>query len=216
MNESNLASLVARTLQLLGANAASAGTALLLLTGGATALDLLLPDDSIAVSNIPLTIALLCAASIVTRAAMARAGLAVAGDDLRFGTLFGISLLGNLGIILGLLLLVIPGLYLSARWFMAVPAMFAEDRSASDALGTSWQATREHAWPLVGLTLLVYLPPFVLAVLVNLFASLLPAAAMSATTNMMVYGSVIIGWHAAVATYAALRGSEARLEEVFA
>ena len=64
---------------------------------------------------------------------------------LRIGSMFGVGLLSGLGIGLGLVLLILPGVYLAGRWFLAVPILLAEDMSVSDALSQSWERT-ENTW----------------------------------------------------------------------
>lgn len=53
------------------------------------------------------------------------------------GTLLGASLLAGLGIGLGILALIVPGLILFARWTLVVPAVVLEGRPVSDALRRS-------------------------------------------------------------------------------
>lgn len=216
MAETGLGALIGRTFQLVRANAAVAAGAALLLTGAATVLDVVFSGSTFALTNIPLTIALLCTLSVVTRSAMAKADILIEDTDLRFFELFGIGFLSNVGIILGALLLVLPGVYLAARWFVAVPVLFDESRSVTDSLRSSWDVTREHAWPLVGLTLLLYVPPMALAVLVAAFEPVLTAVGVSVATNLIIYTMVVTGWHAAVAVYTTLRTPAGQLEQVFA
>jgi len=53
------------------------------------------------------------------------------------GTLLGASLLAGLGIGIGIILLVVPGLILFARWTLVVPAVVLEGRPVRDALQRS-------------------------------------------------------------------------------
>jgi hypothetical protein len=62
----------------------------------------------------------------------------------RIASLFGAGLITGLGIAFGLLLLVLPGLFFAGRWFVAAPALFAEDISVSEAIQASWDATEQH------------------------------------------------------------------------
>jgi hypothetical protein len=55
----------------------------------------------------------------------------------RCGKLILVSLLVGLGIGVGFLLLIVPGLILAARWALAVPVAMLEDGSATDALRRS-------------------------------------------------------------------------------
>ena len=57
----------------------------------------------------------------------------------RLGTLVGASLLYGLGVAVGLLAFVVPGLILVARWALVVPLVMIEGRSVREAFGRSSQ-----------------------------------------------------------------------------
>ena len=60
---------------------------------------------------------------------------------------------------LGTILLIVPGLYIIAMWWLALPCVVDEQRGFS-ALGRSFELTREYRWPMVGLLaiyILIYL-----------------------------------------------------------
>ena len=66
-----------------------------------------------------------------------------------FGTYFGLSFLTGIAIGAGFLLLIVPGLYLWARWAPAYGFALAEDMDVSTAMGESWDATRGHVVPIL-------------------------------------------------------------------
>ena len=76
--------------------------------------------------------------------------LRLAGIDLphppkmRIASVFGVGLLFGLGVGFGLLLLIVPGIYFAARWYLAVPILLAEDMSVSGALSASWDRTERY------------------------------------------------------------------------
>ncbi|HEX5582152.1 hypothetical protein [Gaiella sp.] len=70
--------------------------------------------------------------------------LARAGD--RLGKLVAVSLLVGLGVGLGFLLLVIPGLVLATRWAVAVPVAMLEQGTARDAMKRSRAILRGNEW----------------------------------------------------------------------
>jgi hypothetical protein len=75
----------------------------------------------------------------------------------RLPALIVAGILAGLGIALGLVLLVIPGLFLLSRWFLITPAIVVEGRSAGESFGRSWELTRGHAWSTLGLIVLTFL-----------------------------------------------------------
>ncbi len=105
-------------------------------------------------------------------AAMLRLALAprvtVAGA-IRFGLVLLpaysiLSVMTNLMVIAGLLLLIVPGLYLWGRVLPAAPAMVAEERrNPIDALKRGFALSAGHGWAIVGLVLLVMIPGAILA-----------------------------------------------------
>lgn len=56
------------------------------------------------------------------------------------------GILAGLGIALGLVLLIVPGLFLLTRWVLVTPVVVLERLGATDALRRSWQLVRGHGW----------------------------------------------------------------------
>lgn len=73
----------------------------------------------------------------------------------RFGSLFGVNFLSGLGVLVGLLLLIIPGLLLAARWAVITPVVLTEGRSWDAALKRSQDLTKGLLWRIVVLLLLL-------------------------------------------------------------
>ncbi len=61
--------------------------------------------------------------------------------------LLGAGILAALGILLGLVLLIAPGLYLLTIWAVIAPAIVIERRDIFDAFGRSRQLVRGFGWP---------------------------------------------------------------------
>ena len=68
--------------------------------------------------------------------------------------ILGVTLLTSLGLMLGYLLFVVPGVMLHCAWAVAVPALVAEPAGVMAALGRSRRLTAGHRWPIFGLALL--------------------------------------------------------------
>jgi hypothetical protein len=73
------------------------------------------------------------------------------------GALIVAGVLAALGIGLGLLLLIVPGLYLLARWAVIVPAIVLEKKSAGEAFARSTELTEGHRWTVLGVAVVVIL-----------------------------------------------------------
>lgn len=86
----------------------------------------------------------------------------------RLAGLIVAGLLAGLGIAVGLVLLVVPGLYLLTRWSLIVPSIVLEGRSAGASFGRSAELVRGSGWRMFGLIL-------VTAILVGIASGLLSA-----------------------------------------
>lgn len=81
--------------------------------------------------------------------------------------LFGVTLLNGIAIVVGLILLIIPGIWLACRLIVCVPAALLEDLGARDSLERSYRLTEDSA----GRAFVIYLIYFVIAMIAaSLFA----------------------------------------------
>lgn len=69
----------------------------------------------------------------------------------------GLSILGMLGMVLGLMLLIVPGIILMVRWAASSGYLIGARTGIVDALGQSWEATRGHSWPIFFAGLVLFL-----------------------------------------------------------
>ena len=73
----------------------------------------------------------------------------------RFPSLLGLMVVMTLAILVGLMLLFVPGLILVIMWYVAVPVCVVERTGPIGSLGRSQELTKGHRWKLFGLYLLV-------------------------------------------------------------
>lgn len=152
----------------------------------------------------------------LTATALEGRGLREPGRRNRFGAFWGLNIVSGLGILLGYLLLILPGLYLSARWMVASPALLAEDNGVNDALGESWAITQPSFWAILGTLLVIFVPACLVGFGLSLaFEAWLPAFA-TAILYLFLFGAFVLSWMASVATYSLLRPGADHLAEVFA
>lgn len=96
-----------------------------------------------------------------------------AGETLRagfdvFGRLFPAVVLVALGVALGLIALIVPGIYLAVRWVAVPQAVVVEGKDGADALRRSWELTQGKGWFAFFVLLVANLLVGVLAALVLL------------------------------------------------
>lgn len=71
--------------------------------------------------------------------------------------LIGFGILYAIGVTIGFVLLVIPGLILITFWSVGAPAIVVEKIGPIDAFGRSWRLVRGDAWSVFGVLLVVLL-----------------------------------------------------------
>ncbi|WP_380875365.1 hypothetical protein ACFB49_04350 [Sphingomonas sp. DBB INV C78] len=220
-------SILKRTMLVLQGNLPLAAGAFAALTALSVAMDMLVGPDgrgNMLVSGL----ATVYAQYLITKTVMDAGGLDSAGaGEYRaagFGAVFGVCFLSNLAIILGLLLLVVPGVFLAIRWFAAVPALIGEDSGVTRALGLSWERTKGYGGAIFGSLLVIYLP-LIIAVIVAIGIGISAAdagmeesggLAESLILNSLIGLSSIIGWHAAIAFWELRSPAAPALADVFA
>ncbi|MEM8826861.1 MAG: hypothetical protein AAGD40_08070 [Pseudomonadota bacterium] len=72
-----------------------------------------------------------------------------------FPAALGVTILTGLATMAGLTLLILPGLFLFARFFVALPALADGETRVLDAIRTSWEATEGRWAPILGGALLL-------------------------------------------------------------
>lgn len=93
-----------------------------------------------------------------------------------------VTLLVSIGSALGSVLLILPGLYLGARWMVAGPMVLLEGCGIIEAMSRSWRLTEPAAWPLVGAIVVLAIPNFAF----QFFGNLEPIATLGAITPQAV------------------------------
>jgi hypothetical protein len=84
------------------------------------------------------------------------------------------GILAGLGIAIGLILLIVPGLFLLTIWSMIVAVIVIEGRSAGEAFGRSREIVRGHGWAVFGLIIVTFVIVAVASGVINLLFAPLP------------------------------------------
>ena len=84
------------------------------------------------------------------------------------------SILAGIAITIGLLLIIVPGLFLITIWAVIVPVIIIERTGAMASFGRSRQLVRGHGWPVFGTLVIVYIIMLVVNIVLGLIFSALP------------------------------------------
>ena len=95
------------------------------------------------------------------------------------------GLLAGLGIILGLILLIVPGLFLLTIWSMIIPVIVLEGRSAGESFGRSRELVRGNGWNVFGVIVITVLLSIAANIVVAILTFWLPEEARSFVQNVI-------------------------------
>ncbi len=85
--------------------------------------------------------------------------------------LIGLSILLGIGVTIGFILIIVPGLYLITIWAVAAPSLVVERRGVFAAFGRSRELVRGHGWQVFGVILVVIGLSIVVGIIVAVLAS---------------------------------------------
>jgi hypothetical protein len=91
-----------------------------------------------------------------------------------FWSVLGASILAGIAITIGLLLVIVPGLFLITIWAVIVPVIVIERSGALASFGRSRDLVRGHGWHVFGTLVLVYIIMLVVNIVLGLIFSALP------------------------------------------
>ena len=134
----------------------------------------------------------------------------------RFWPYLGMMILSMLAVVVGLILLIVPGIILMIRWSAASGFVIGRREGVTDALGASWEATKGHSWPIFFAAILMFLAVAVSGGIVGgLFGVLgeMPVAIASAFIEAAA-GAVFMAF--GIAIYVLVQDDTGQLAETFA
>ena len=171
---------------------------------------------------------------VVHPAALANVGLSVLGVALQYWVMrgvlrdwglgpltfrlpgfFALVLVESVGIVLGLVFLVIPGLILLVRWSLAGPVLVGSDKGVFESLRISWLETDGYFWPIFAALLAVNAPSLLLG-LAEATIGIEVAGPLADTIliNLVAYAALITSWYLTLAMFTVILEPDP-LTEVF-
>jgi len=144
--------------------------------------------------------------SAIVQGAMTRAAIAATegkqvsfGDSLATGLrvflpLIGLAIVTSIGIMLGLILLIVPGIILLLMWSVAVPALVVERRGVFGSLSRSSDLTKGAKGTVFGILVVVVIAYWLLSLVFGIVGlSAYNPASIGGLTAFNVIGSAILG-----------------------
>ena len=82
-------------------------------------------------------------------------------------TLIGAGILAGIGIAIGLIFLIVPGLFLITIWAVIVPVIVLERAGVFESFGRSRQLVKGHGWQVFGVIVLLFIAGFVIRLVIG-------------------------------------------------
>ena len=111
-------------------------------------LPMIAPLQTLAIQLLQMVVSIV-AGYLLLDAMLRKTGLFSRKGEDAFLTFFGLSLLSGIAVSIGMILLIIPGLFLIARWSIAQPLVVARGDGVMKALGESWERTRGNEFQIL-------------------------------------------------------------------
>ena len=109
------------------------------------------------------------------------------------------SILASIGIAIGFVLIIVPGLILLTFWSLIVPEIVIGGAGALESFGRSWRTVRGYAWNVFGTFVLVFLILIALQIVLWVILLALPSGWRSFIADL-VSGALVAPFIAAVVT----------------
>jgi hypothetical protein len=125
------------------------------------------------------------------------------------------GVLAGLGIFVGLLLLIVPGLVLMTWWVLLIPVIVLEQRRAGEAFGRSRELVRGYGWGVFGVIVLTILLligfSIVLAIVLSPFEEWLQSFLSNVVSGTLTAPFIAVTW--TILYYRLHRAKEAPIPE---
>ncbi len=221
-------SIINATIRTFTTNVPAIALYLLIFTSGGFAYDYLgtyeTPEFKIAsgLTQIAFSLGSIVGSYLLTEAMLKRSGLFQYDGSRRFFPYIGQGILVGLGVGLGLILLIVPGVILAVRWMLAAPMLVSGGR-AVESIEQSWRLTRGYGGRifLAGLPMGLVLLIIVIVSIAMAGAGTVAAGGGEAIASLMVQNLAaelfsVLSVALAVAVYGLIGFPTGQLDDVFA
>jgi hypothetical protein len=151
---------------------------------------------------------------LLTRLLAARGRLATGGG--RFWPYLGMAIVSTIAVVLGLFMLIIPGVVLLVRWSAASGFLIGAGEGVTDSLGASWDATEGHGWAIFFAGLIVSVGVLVGSVIIGVLLAFTSEQVVAVVSAFIEAASGAVFAAFGVAIYCLVHDAGEDLSEVFA
>jgi len=148
------------------------------------------------------------------KAMIDKTGLRSRGDADVFLAYFGLSVLYGLAVLLGFILLVLPALFLIARWSLAQPLVVARGDGVMKAFGESWEKTSGNEFQIIVAAIVLVIVPQGLSVAAGVMFAKDSLLGIGLSQALASVGS-ILGMAMGVALYGMIIGTPKEVAAAF-
>lgn len=127
----------------------------------------------------------------------------------KIGPIFGAAVLAGIGITIGFVLLIVPGLILLTIWSMIIPVIVLEGAGVFDSFGRSQQLVKGYGWNVFGVAVLAFLILIAVGIVIGIIFMAVPVETRNFVQNI-VSGTLIAPFVALVLTVVYFRLKEAK------
>jgi hypothetical protein len=92
----------------------------------------------------------------------------------RLPAVIAAGIIAGIAIFIGLILLIVPGLFLLTIWSLIIPVIVLEGRSAGESFGRSREIVRGNGWNVFGVIVITFAALIVASIIVSLLTFWLP------------------------------------------
>lgn len=129
--------------------------------------------------------------------------------------LIGLIILYTIGVFLGLVFFIIPGIFLLLGWYVCIPVLLVEKRGVADSLGRSWELTKGYKRWVLLIVIILWVISTVISVLLTLVSVPFGDPNMAAFTGGSVIFWIVYALASAVAQAATVLISASSVAAVY-
>jgi hypothetical protein len=117
----------------------------------------------------------------------------------RLWSIVGAGILAGLGIVLGLILLIVPGLVLLTWWSLIIPTIVLEGKPAMESFGRSRELVRGNGWNVFGVIVLTIVIVIAIGIVISLILLWIPGDELrtfvqNVVQNTLAYPFMALAW----------------------